>query len=73
MLKNVTLSAEEQLIEKARLRAHQENKTLNMLFREWLSRYTGKDAAGGRYREVMRHLKRVSPGRKFTRDEFNAR
>lgn len=73
MLKNITLSAEERLIEQARLRAQQEKKTLNTLFREWLARYTAKEAAAVRYRDLMRGLKRVSPGRKFSRDESNAR
>ena len=73
MLKNVTLSAEERLIEQARLLAQQEKKTLNTLFREWLARYTAKQAAAVRYRELMRGLKRVTPGRKFSRDESNAR
>ncbi len=73
MLKNITLSAEERLIEQARLRAQQESKTLNTLFREWLARYTARDSAGSRYREVMHSLKRVSAGRKFSRDDANGR
>ena len=45
MIKNVTLSAEEQLIAQARRRAQQERKTLNAVFREWLAAYVGKAGA----------------------------
>jgi hypothetical protein len=37
MRKNVTLSAEESLIERARDKARKQRTTLNALFREWLS------------------------------------
>jgi hypothetical protein len=36
-MKNVTLSAEENLIEQARLVARQQHRTLNGAFREWLT------------------------------------
>jgi hypothetical protein len=39
MLKNITLSAEEALIEKARQRAQAESTTLNAEFRNWLAQY----------------------------------
>jgi hypothetical protein len=34
-MKNITLSADEQLIEQARLLAKSQHKTLNAMFREW--------------------------------------
>ncbi len=37
MLKNITLSAEKELIENARDRAEAKNTTLNAEFRRWLS------------------------------------
>jgi hypothetical protein len=40
-MKNITLSADEALIEGARRRARAENTTLNNLFRQWLERYAG--------------------------------
>lgn len=73
MLKNITLNAEDRLITRARQRAQLERKTLNAAFREWLAAYVGKGAAAGRYRELSRKLKHVSAGRKFFRDELNAR
>jgi hypothetical protein len=36
MLKNITLSADEELIRKAREKAQKEHTTLNASFRQWL-------------------------------------
>jgi hypothetical protein len=73
MLKNITVSAEESLIRKAREKAEREKKSLNSLFREWLARYIGQDGAGKNYEELMEKLRYARPGRKFTRDELNER
>jgi hypothetical protein len=42
MLKNITFSAEKDLIEKAREKARSEKTTLNVAFRRWLKQYTTK-------------------------------
>ena len=42
-MKNITLSGDEALIQKAREKARRENTNLNAAFREWLSRYVGQD------------------------------
>ena len=73
MLKNITLSAEERLIEQARLRAQQDKQTLNAVFRDWLHRYVARDAAATRYRSLMRQLRHVRAGRKLSREEANER
>jgi hypothetical protein len=39
VLRNVTLSAEEKMIARARKRAEQNNTTLNSEFRRWLEQY----------------------------------
>ena len=39
MMKNITFTAEEQLIAKAREKAKMDRKSLNVAFREWLTRY----------------------------------
>jgi hypothetical protein len=73
-MKNITLSAEERLIEAARDRARSENTTLNDQFRQWLASYA--DAAGRlqRYDELMPALRgRLKVGRKLSRDEMNER
>jgi hypothetical protein len=73
MFKNITLSAEESLIEKARRRASEERRSLNDLFREWIARYAGVDKGSERYQRLMKHLAHVRPGRTFSRDEMNER
>jgi hypothetical protein len=73
MKKNITLSAEESLIERAREVAAGQNKSLNTAFREWLERFVGVDTAEDRYRRLMQRLDGVDAGRKFTREEMNER
>lgn len=72
-MRNVTFSADEELIDKARLRARQEKKTLNTVFREWLQRYAGNSTAAADYQQLMRRLSHAQVDRKFTRDEMNSR
>ena len=73
MVKNITLSADEQLIRKAREKAAREQRTLNAVFREWLAQYVGRDDVVKKYRELMSRLEHVRAGRTFTRDEMNER
>jgi hypothetical protein len=73
VLKNITLTAEEKLIASARSRAQQERTTLNQVFREWLTRYSTRHASPDRYGSLMRDLKRVSAGRRFSREDLNER
>jgi hypothetical protein len=72
MIKNITLSAEEKLIKKARLRARKENRSLNEIFREWLARYVSQDG-NSNYQDIMVKLSYVKPGGKFSRDDLNER
>ena len=75
MLRNITLSADEQLIARARDKAGAAQTTLNVEFRKWLAAYaaTQDDAAVSRFRDVMTQLGAVDAGRNFTRDEMNER
>ena len=73
MMRNITFSAEDQLIDKAREKATREERTLNEVFREWLTRYVGQDDAVEQYRELMSRLSYVRAGKKFTREEMNER
>lgn len=75
MLRNITLSADEQLIARAREKAGVAQSTLNAEFRKWLAAYAGAqdDAAVARFRDVMAQLAHVDAGRAFTRDEMNER
>ena len=73
-MKNITLSAEEHLIERARQTAHSQHKTLNAAFREWLEQYTTQSGDVEAYRQLMQRLRgQVVAGRKFTREEMNER
>ncbi len=74
-MKNITLSADEKLIEDARERARAEHTTLNEQFRRWLADYTRGEQQAERAMEVVRELQGQvrTGGRKFTREEMNER
>jgi hypothetical protein len=72
-MKNVTLSADEALLERARERARREHSTLNEQFRRWLAEYAAAEDRVDAYARVMESLASVRAGRRFTRDERNAR
>jgi hypothetical protein len=73
MKKNITLSAEDDLIRRAREKATLEKKSLNTVFREWLSRYVGRESSTNRYEDLMKRLSYAIPGRRFSREEMNER
>jgi hypothetical protein len=73
MLANITFSAEQELIRKAREKAMSEKTTLNVAFRKWLKQYAEKERISEEYDQVMESLKHVYSGRKFSRDEMNER
>lgn len=72
-MKNITFSADEKLIEKAREKASKEKTTLNKRFREWLNRYASETEYEKEFEELINELNYAKPGRKFTRDEMNER
>jgi hypothetical protein len=72
-VKNITLSADEHLIERARLQAKSQHKTLNSAFREWLERFAGQSGDVQQFDALMKKLKHVEAGRRFSRDELNER
>jgi len=73
-VKNITFAADEHLIAAARERAAAENTTLNEQFRLWLEQYARK-RQGARALAVMQRVSGAVDlgGRKFSRDELNAR
>ena len=73
--KNITLSAEDAAIERAREVARSRRTTLNAAFREWLKVYGNGDSPSKaeEFRALMERLRYVDAGRKFTRDEMNER
>jgi hypothetical protein len=58
-MKNITLSAEEHL--------------LNAAFREWLEQYAAQAGDGAAVEALMRRLKHVRSAGPYTRDEMNER
>ena len=73
MMKNITLSADESIIKRARARAAKEHTTLNARFRYWLKRYAMKGRLIGDYDQLMKTLEYAKTDRKFTREEMNER
>jgi len=72
-MKNVTLSADENLIEQARLIAKSQHKTLNAIFREWLEQFTARNGSVQEFEALMQRLRHVKAGRRFSRNEMNER
>jgi hypothetical protein len=72
-VKNVTLSADENLIEQARLVARSRHKTLNAAFREWLEQYAAQAGGGAAVDALMRRFRHVRSAGPYTRDEMNER
>jgi hypothetical protein len=73
-MKNITLSADEDLIERARYTAQSQHKTLNAAFREWLEDFVAKSGNLAEYHQLMeRLLRRVRSSGPYTRDEMNER
>jgi hypothetical protein len=72
-MKNITLSADEDLIEQARLVARSQHKTLNAAFREWLAQFTAQSGNAREVDALMRRLRQVNSGRHFSRDQLNER
>ncbi len=70
---NITLSADEQLIEQARLLAKSRHKTLNAMFREWREQFTAQSGGAQEFDALMKRLKHVQAGSRFSRDELNER
>lgn len=77
-MRNITLSADEQLIEEARAKAHQKKTTLNAEFRKWLAQYTDHENDAKKrikaYRQLMSDYANISTdGQQFSRDDMNER
>jgi hypothetical protein len=72
-VKNITFSADEDLIEQARSIARSQRKTLNDVFREWLLQFTAQKGNAKEVKSLMRRLQHVKAGRHFSRDEMNER
>lgn len=73
-MKNITLSADDVLIEAARARARAEHTTLNEAFRRWLAAYAQPDSHLQRFEAAMAQVRGpLKMGRKLSRDAVNER
>ena len=74
-VKNVTLSADDGLLEAARAKARAANRTLNDEFREWLETYVGREDTLDRAMTVIDRIAVYAStgGYHFSRDEMNER
>lgn len=73
MLRNITLSAEEVLIERARQRAESRKTTLNAEFRRWLAQYSEYPQTAADLAVIMNQLSYAQAAKTFTRDELDER
>lgn len=72
-MKNITLSADEELIALAREEARRRHTTLNALFRDWLAEIARRDERRERISRLIEEGKRYKAGGPFSRDEMNER
>jgi len=73
---NLTLSVDDEVVQRARRRAEAIGKSVNQLVREYLEQLAGKsdlNALADEYRELSRNPKGNSRGWKFNRDEIHER
>jgi hypothetical protein len=73
MIKNITLSADEKLIEQARKLARAENTTLNVWFREWLQQCVNSKMEATDFDRLMQSLSYAKSERAYSREEMNER
>jgi len=72
-MKNITLSAENRLIEQAREHARARQTTLNQMFREWLAGISEDQEREKKIDALFVRCDGVDAGGKFSREEMNAR
>lgn len=72
-MRNLTFSADEDLIERARMIARGQKRTLNAAFREWLEEFTGSEGDARGFDALMKKLHAVDAGQHFSRNELNER
>ena len=72
-MKNISFSADENLIKQARLVARGRHTTLNAAFRGWLEQYASQAGGSVSVDALMRRLRHVRSAGPYTRDEMNER
>ncbi len=73
-MKNITFSADQDIIERARDVARAQKRTLNDAFREWLGEFARQAGSVEEYHALMERLRQtVRSNGPYTRDEMNER
>ena len=73
-MKNITLSAQDDLIDKARRIARNRNSSLNIMFREWLEGLNNNQAESTeeeRLKDLWKKTSYARVGKKLSREEMN--
>ncbi len=73
-MKNITFRIEdERLLERAKLKAHSLNRSLNDLFNEWLKVFSNDKREVLEYRTYFAKYSHIRIDKKFSRNEMNER
>lgn len=75
-MKNITLSAQDDLIDKARRIAINRNSSLNIMFREWLEGLNNSqthDNQEDKLKDLWKRTNYARVGKKLSREEMNER
>ena len=72
-MKNITFSADEEIVRQARLVARYQRRTLNQAFREWLAQFAGLSQGAREAEAVMKRLRHVKSQGSYTHEEMNER
>ena len=73
-MKRLTLSADEDLLERAREVARAQKRTLGDAFREWLAQFTQRPGRADEYEVLVKRLRRTTRSSgPYTLDEMNKR
>jgi hypothetical protein len=75
-MKNITLSAQDDLIDKARRIATSRNSSLNVMFREWLEGLSNSQTHNtqeDRLKDLWKRTNYARVGKKLSREEMNER
>jgi len=73
MMKKIRRGAEENLSGQATIIARSQRRTLSMAFREWLLRLTARAGNARNVTALMKRLRHVDSGGRFSRKEMNER
>ena len=72
-MRNITFSADEHLIERAREVARERKTTLNQLFRDWLLDLAEQKKRQENLHALLEEAAKYKSGGPFTREEMNER